>query len=380
MSELASYSIQAVFFALVAVVAVSRSNKTDLYQFALVSIWLIGVVAIFARYGEDQVLFYSNDQLFHQQVIDHYLPVDGIQLNAVIGLRYLLTVPVYLISLLGFNAMLVIKFFQLCALLLIFARAKALAKRYGFRTIYLQIPLFAGPLPIFMSLISLRDVILAYLTLISIFPTNPKLRIVSVVATGLLRPHLAVAIIFGFIFEALYRQIHTRFQTILSTLFLILSYFVGAIGFALGNFATNGGILNFPTTIFSIEYISRLALNIVGLQFLVLDGNTGGVVASSTVFLLISRLLFIETFLVPSVFFILFLRQSYILKKESLQVGTAMFFFLGLVFQNTVSTNSTRQNLPFITVMGVIVVIRIFHDRVIRTHKYSLGKIEVPTA
>jgi hypothetical protein len=90
--------------------------------------------------------------------------------------------------------------------------------------------------------------------------------------------------------------------------------------------------------------------------------------------------LFIETFLVPSVFFILFLRQSYILKKESLQVGAAMFFFLGLVFQNTVSTNSTRQNLPFITVMGVIVVIRIFHDRVIRTQKYSLEKIEVPTA
>ena len=69
MSELASYSIQAIFFALVAVVVVSRSKKTDLYQFALISIWLVGVIAIYARYRADQVLFYSNDQVFHQQVI-----------------------------------------------------------------------------------------------------------------------------------------------------------------------------------------------------------------------------------------------------------------------------------------------------------------------
>jgi|LakMenE01Jun11ns_1017448.scaffolds.fasta_scaffold9851688_2 hypothetical protein len=380
MSELASYFIQATFFALVAVVVISRSKKTDLYQFALISIWLIGVTAIFARYGEDQVLFYSNDQLFHQQVIDHYLPVDGIQLNAVINLRYLLTVPVYLISLLGFNAMLVIKFFQLSALLLIFTKVKALSKRYGFKTIYLQIPLFAGPLPIFMSLIGLRDVILAYLTLISIFPTNPKLRIVSVVATGLLRPHLAVAIVFGFMFEILHRKLHTRFQVILSALFLMLSYFFGAIGFAVGNFATNRISFYLPATIFSVEYISRLALNIVGLQFLVLDGNAGLVVASSSIFLFISRLLFVETFLVPILFFTFFFRQRFILKKESLQVSAAMFFFLGLVFQNTVSTNSTRQNLPFITLMGVIVVIQVLHECATRRQQHSVEKIGIPRA
>lgn len=380
MSELASYSLQAVFFALITVLIVSHSKKTDLYQFALISIWLIGVIAIFARYEEDQVLFYSNDQLFHQQVIEYYLPVNGISLNAVIGLRYLLTLPVYLLSLFGFNAMLVIKFFQLCALLLIFARAKALAKHYGFKIFYLKIPLFAGPLPIFMSLLGLRDVILAYLTLISIFPPNPKLRVVSVIAVGLLRPHLAVALIFGIMFEILYRHIHTRFQVILSTLFLVLSYFFGAIGFAIGNFVTNGVEFYFPTTIFSVEYISRLALNVVGLQFLALDGDVGSVVASSTVFLLISRLLFVETFLVPSIFFIFFIRQSFILKKESLQIGSALFFFLGLVLQNPVLTNSTRQNLPFITVMGVIAVIQICDYRAIKSQHYSLGKIEVPTA
>ena len=359
MSELASYSLQAVFLALVAVVVVSRSKKTDLYQFALISIWLIGVIAIYARYKEGQVFFYSNDQLFHQQAIEYYIPVDGIHLSAVIGLRYLLTVPVYLISLLGFNAMLVIKFFQLCALLLIFSKAKTLAKQYGFKIIYLQIPLFAGPLPLFMSLLGLRDVILAYLTLISIFPRSLELRILSIIATGLLRPHLAVALIFGLVVEVLLRRIHTRFQVLLIALTLILSYFFGAIGFTVGDFVTTGGNFIFPATIFSIDNISRLALNIVGLQFLVLDGTAAGVVASSTMLLLVSRLVFVETFLAPSIFFVFFFQQKPILKKESLQVSTAMFFFLGLVFQNVILTNSTRQNLPFITIMGLIGIIQL---------------------
>jgi hypothetical protein len=380
MSELASYSIQAIFFALVAVVVVSRSKKTDLYQFALISIWLIGVIAIYARYGEDQVLFYSNDQLFHQQIIDYYIPIDGIQLSAVINLRYLLTIPVYLVSLFGFNAVLTIKFLQLCSLLMIYSKGKSVAEKYGFKIIYIQLPLFAGPLPVFMSLLGLRDVILAYLTLISIFPAHPKLRVVSVIATVLLRPHLGVALIFGFVFEAVYRQIQTRFQAIFSTLFLVSSYFFGAIGYAIGNFVANGVSFYIPSTIFSIEYISRLTLNIVGLQFLALDSSAGGVVASSTVFLLYSRLLFVETLLVPSIFLIFFLRRSSILIRESLQVGAALFFFLGLVFQNTVFTNSTRQNLPFITVMGVIAVIRLCDYRAIRSQRYSTRKFEIPIA
>ena len=363
MSELASYSLQAVFFALMAMVIVSHSKKTDLYQFALISIWLIGVIAIYARYKEAQVFFYSNDQLFHQQAIEYYIPADGIHLSAVIGLRYLLTVPVYLISLLGFNAMLVIKFFQLCALLLIFSKAKTLAERYGFKIIYLQIPLFAGPLPVFMSLLGLRDVILAYLTLISIFPRSRELRILSVIATGLLRPHLAIALIFGLVVEVLLRRIHTRFQVLLVALTLILSFFFGAIGFAIGDFATAGGRFYFPATIFSIDNISRLALNMVGLQFLALDGTAAGVVASSTTLLLVSRLVFVETFLAPSIFFALLFQQNPLLKKESLQVSTAMFFFLGLVFQNVVLTNSTRQNLPFITTMGLIGIVQLSNYR-----------------
>ena len=165
MSELASYSIQAVFFALVAVVVVSRSKKTDLYQFALISIWLIGVIAIYAKYKDGQIFFYSNDQDFHRQVIEYYLPVEGFHISAIISLRYLLTIPVYLVSLLGFNAMLIIKFLQLSALLFVYQRSRKFLAAQLLSVKFWQLPLIAGPILVFMSLLSLRDVLLAYFAL-----------------------------------------------------------------------------------------------------------------------------------------------------------------------------------------------------------------------
>ena len=66
MNELASYSIQAIAFAVFAVFVISRAKKTDLYHFSLILVWLVGVIVIYARYGEGQVLFYSNDQEIHQ--------------------------------------------------------------------------------------------------------------------------------------------------------------------------------------------------------------------------------------------------------------------------------------------------------------------------
>ncbi len=125
MNELASYSIQAIAFAVIAMLAISRSKKADFYQLFLISAWLVGVIVIYARYGEEQVLFYSNDQLFHRQIIEYYLPIEGLTAEGIIGLRYLLTVPVYAVSLIGLHPMLLNKFVQLIALLLIYQQSKS---------------------------------------------------------------------------------------------------------------------------------------------------------------------------------------------------------------------------------------------------------------
>ena len=204
MSELASYSIQAVFFALVAVVVVSRSKKTDLYQFALIAIWLVGVIAIYARYRADQVFFYSNDQLFHQNIVEYYLPIEGVRIREIISLRYLLTVPVYLVSLLGFNAMLIIKFLQLSALLLVYNRSQKFMSEHFLTIRFWQLPLIAGPLLVFMSLLSLRDVLLAYFALVFVSSSDRNSRILGLGGAFLLRPHLGVALAFGFILSYFY--------------------------------------------------------------------------------------------------------------------------------------------------------------------------------
>jgi hypothetical protein len=364
MSELASYSIQAVFFALVAVVVVSRSKKTDLYQFALISIWLVGVVAIYARYREGQVLFYSNDQQFHRQVLEYYIPEEGLHLSAVIGLRYLLTVPVYLVSLLGFNAMLTIKFTQLCALLGIYSTARNFYVEQQITFRYLYIPLAFGPLLVFMSLLSLRDVILAYFAILFTLRSPINFKILPLLFMFLLRPHLGVSMAFGFLVAQVFICLKPRLHVFKLSLFSVASYVIGSVSYWLGALIQQGATLQLPSSVFSQEKFTRLGANFTGLQFLTLRDGDDLVVSATNTMLLISRFVFFETVLIP-ILFLVFTLKSYsynkVIKVQTLQ---AFLFFYGVVSQTT--WNSTRQNLPFLACMGVLAVADIEHFRKIK--------------
>ena len=364
MSELASYSIQAIFFALVAVVVVSRSKKTDLYQFALISIWLVGVIAIFARYRADQVLFYSNDQLFHQDVIEYYLPVEGIHIQEMIGLRYLLTVPVYFVSLLGFNAMLIIKFLQLSALLLVYNRSKKFMSEQFLTIRFWQLPLIAGPILIFMSLLSLRDVLLAYFALLFVSSSDRNSRILALGGAFLLRPHLGVALAVGYILSSFYSRWKPKFQIIACSVVALLSYGLGTIAYWVGAVIQKGVSFDSPRTVFSQFKFSQLAANFFGLQFLALNNPDSRIVDASTFALLFSRLVFFDTLLVPMLFLIAVYRHPEFLTKQKVLTFHAFLFFYGVVSQT--SFNSTRQNIPFLACMGLLAVADIEHFRKIK--------------
>ena len=364
MSELASYSIQAIFFALVAVVVVSRSKKTDLYQFALISIWLIGVIVIYARYRADQVLFYSNDQLFHQDVIEYYLPVEGIQINRLISMRYLITVPVYLVSLLGFNAMLIIKFFQLSALLLVYSQAKKFMSEQFLTIKFWQLPLIAGPILVFMSLLSLRDVLLAYFALLFVSSSARNSRILALGGAFLLRPHLGVALAVGYILSILYSRWKPKFQSIAFSVVALLSYGLGTISYWIGAVIQQGADFATPRTVFTQLKFSQLAANFFGLQFLALNNPDRAIVDASTFALLFSRLVFFDTLLVPILFLIAVFRHPEFLTKQKVLTFHAFLFFYGVVSQT--SFNSTRQNIPFLACMGLLAVADIEHFRKIK--------------
>ena len=364
MSELASYSIQAIFFALVAVVVVSRSKKTDLYQFALISIWLIGVIAIYARYREGQVLFYSNDQEFHRLVIEYYLPVEGIQVREIISLRYLLAVPVYFISLLGFDAMLIIKFLQLSALLLLYKRSQQFLSEQSLQIRFWQLPLIAGPILIFMSLLSLRDVVLAYFALLFVSSSDRNSRILGLGGAFLLRPHLGVALAIGFILSSFYSKWKPRFQSIAFSAVALFSYGIGTIAYWIGAVIQKGVSFDTPRTVFSQFKFSQLAANFFGLQFLALNNPDRAIVDASTFALLLSRLFFFDTLLIPVLFLIAVFRHPEFLTKQKVLTFHAFMFFYGVVSQT--SFNSTRQNIPFLACMGLLAVADIEHFRKIK--------------
>jgi hypothetical protein len=364
MSELASYSIQAIFFALIAVVVVSRSKKTDLYQFALISIWLIGVIVIFARYKDDQVLFYSNDQLFHRDVIEYYLTVEGIQVREIISLRYLLTVPVYFISLLGFDAMLIIKFLQLGALLLLYKRSQQFLSEQSLQIRFWQLPLIAGPILIFMSLLSLRDVVLAYFALLFVSSGDRNSRILGLGGAFLLRPHLGVALAIGFILSSFYSRWKPKFQSIAFSAVALFSYGIGTIAYWIGAVIQKGVSFDTPRTVFSQFKFSQLAANFFGLQFLALNNPDRAIVDASTFALLLSRLVFFDTLLIPVLFLIAVFRHPEFLTKQKVLTFYAFMFFYGVVSQT--SFNSTRQNIPFLACMGLLAVADIEHFRKIK--------------
>ena len=364
MSELASYSIQAVFFALVAVVVVSRSKKTDLYQFALIAIWLVGVIAIYARYRADQVFFYSNDQLFHQNIVEYYLPIEGVRIREIISLRYLLTVPVYLVSLLGFNAMLIFKFLQLSALLLVYNRSQKFMSEHFLTIRFWQLPLIAGPLLVFMSLLSLRDVLLAYFALVFVSSSDRNSRILGLGGAFLLRPHLGVALAFGFILSYFYSKWKPKLQGLALSSIALLSYATGTIAYWIGAVIQKGVNFDTPKTTFTQLKFFQLAANFFGLQFLTLNDPDNQIVDASTFSLLLSRLVFSETILIPMLFLIAVFRHPDFLTKQKTLTLLAFFFFYGVVSQT--SYNSTRQNIPFLVCMGVIAVADIEHFRKIK--------------
>ena len=364
MSELASYSIQAVFFALVAVAVVSRSKKTDLYQFALISIWLIGVIFIYARYGEDQVLFYSNDQQFHRQVLEYYIPEEGLHVSAVIGLRYLLTVPVFLISLLGFNAMLVIKFFQLLSLLEIYRTSKRFFTSSQIVIKPWHTVLFAGPIMIFMSLLALRDLLLALFVIKFVFGASSKQKALGLTFAFLLRPHLGVALIIGALIAYFFIRLKPRLKLLKLCLISLFTYVFGSIAYWFGSFVQGGSEIKQPENLFTQLKFTRLFANFFGLQFLTLRGGGDTVVALPNIFLFVSRIFFVDTFLIPMLFLYTLFTHFKFLSYQKVSIFLSFVFFYGVVSQTTY--NSTRQNIPFLACMGVLAVADIEHFRKIK--------------
>ncbi len=345
------YLVQAIFLASLLLIFFNTNGKMDAVIASYIVLWTIGIVAIHARYGADADILYSNDQKIMVGMVN-YISKFGIELNAdaAISLRYVVTIPAMVLAKFGFDALLALKFIQATCVVLSYClvRIHFASSNLKFKLRY--IPLFSGPLLLFNSLLGLRDAVLSYLILNFVIGKDPRRQILAIIGTYLLRPHLAAALLFGLGVAAAYSRIRTSKKVISLTVLIAMTYGVGISIYAVGlRLQQNVSLDESSLSRFSQHTFTRLATNFSGLQFLMFGEQ---IVELSIARLLLLRTIFFDTFFTPLLFLLLILIRS-LRSKRDLAILLSFVFFSGVV-SNT-DFNSSRQNIPFIVLMGVAV-------------------------
>lgn len=364
MTSLFNYSLQAVFCGLLVLIFCMRRRNLDVYLGLIVATWTLSVILIYAKYGLTQTSLYSNDQDVHLGILNYYLPQEGVifRFEQIIAQRYLVSLPVYYLSKLGLNGILLFKFQQLVYLILIYRFGRRFLERNSIRVQWWHLVFFCGPIMIFMSTLALRDLAIGFFTLLLVLEQKPTTRICGLIGTFLLRPHLAVALLIGYVVSQIYSYIRPKFYLVSLFILTIAVYWFGTIGYFLGSSIRTGTPIGNPINVFTQYKFARMAANMLGIQFLTLDES---VVDASTLTLFLSRLIFIDTWLIPSLFLVFLVQQSKHFTHLRIQIYYAFIFFYGLTSQTP--WNSSRQNIPFLITMGLLTVIGIESRRQTKT-------------
>jgi hypothetical protein len=355
-TSLFNYSLQAVFCGLFVLIFCMRRRNLDAYLGLIVSTWTLAVILIYAKYGLTQTTLYSNDQDIHLRILNQYLPQEGVvfRFEEIIAQRYLVSLPVYYLSKLGLNGILLFKFQQLVYLILIYRFGRRFLERNSVRVQWWHLIFFCGPIMIFMSTLALRDLAIGFFTLLMVFESTPTTKICGLIGTFLLRPHLAVALVIGYIVSQIYSYIRPKFYLVSIFILTIAIYWFGTISYFLGSSIQTGTPIGNPINVFTQYKFTRMAANMLGIQFLTLDES---VVDASTLTLFLSRLVFIDTWLIPALFLVFLVQQSKHFTQLRTQIFFAFIFFYGLTSQT--NWNSSRQNIPFLISMGLLAVVGI---------------------
>ena len=215
-----------------------------------------------------------------------------------------------------------------------------------------------------MSLLSLRDVLLAYFALVFVTSVPLGYRILGLSGAFALRPHLGVALAFGFVISHFYSRWKPKLHSLSISIIGLLSYVLGTSAYWIGAVIQQGANYDSPNTVFTQFKFSQLGANFLGLQFLALNDSDNGLVAASTFTLLVSRLVLFDTLIIPVLFIAAVFKHPQYLTKQKVMTIQAFLFFYGVVSQTT--WNSTRQNIPFLACMGLLAVADIEHFRKIK--------------
>ena len=346
------YLCQAILLGLALLLIARQNGKFSNYSILYVFVWTVSVIAIRLKYGVDQVNFYSSDQQTQLEMYERLL-INGLLLSPqqFVADRYLIIVPVRIFDIFGIEPILATKFLQAVCLLLLYRVCVKFLEQNDLRVRLYHAIFFVGPLFIFLSTLGLRDLEIALATTYFFLGQNTYLKQFSLLVLLPLRPHLAVSLAFGWLFIKIFKKFNFRRIYVALIVVTFIAFTVGGYGFIIGRNIRDGNAIVAPQ-IFDQDPWWRFFSNLVGLQFLAFDDRT---VNLSVVNLLSLRLIFIDSFLIPICFVITLLSQKLEFTLNRIQVFLSFTFFLGLAAQT--DFNSTRQNLPFLSTMGVLALL-----------------------
>ena len=352
------FIFQAVLMGVVLMLLARRAGRYDLYLTLFVAVWVLAVIVIRFIYGVDHASFYSSDQGTQIVLLNQFVDEGvSLSLDRIIGGRYIVVTPVWLLNTIGFEVLLAFKFFQALSLLFTYKVCSDFIRSQGIEIRLWHAILFSGPLFIFLSALGLRDLQIVLCVSYFYLGQVPLLRFVALGVSALLRPHLTVALIFAWLVGQWLKRHPLKRTPIALIPITVVAFVAGGFGFALGGFFKYQNNYVSPS-LFTQEAWWRFFANLLGLQFLTFGRD---VVRLTVTQLLALRLFFVDTFMIPILFIYTLLNNKLTYSALRIEVFISFVFFLGLISQT--NFNSSRQNLPFLSIMGALAVLGILQSR-----------------
>ena len=320
-----------------------------------VMIWTLGVTAIAWWFGlVEQLNFYSNDQRYYSGVVKSFstasIPWD---VDTWLGSKIPYTVAALPLALAGVHPTLALKTVSLVCLLALTRSALDANRSRTHKDQIITLWLTAcGIVGTFFSMLALRETMMMLFVYRFATSQSPVTRGVSLIALYLLRPHLAAAVFAAEVVMVVWRLVRGRLSlgTAETPILIAIGVILGTTLFAWGVGGT-GGIGTRFTGGWGIEQAIRVASNFVGLQFLTVAEDT---VNYSLTRLLLLRLVLNETILIPVAFTVICLFFPHRLNDRARFTLLAFTIYSSVVIGT--DFNSFRQNIPFMPLMGLVVL------------------------
>jgi hypothetical protein len=320
-----------------------------------VVIWTFGVIAIAWQLGlSEQVGFYSNDQSWYTETVSYYAKFGLPDISdRWLGKKVPFTFIALPLAMMGVHPTLALKTVSLVCLLVltrsVLDASRPRTQKEQVITLWLTA---CGSIGSFFSLLALRENMMMLCVYRFATSESQAVRGISLIALYLLRPHLAAAVFTAEVVMVAWRWMRAKVSLgAAETPSLI------AVGVILGTMLFSWGVgssSNLRTPFsggWGIPQAVRVASNFIGLQFLTVPEDT---VNYSLTLLLLLRIVLNETIVIPVAFTAVCLFLFHHLNDRARFTLLAFTIYCSVVIGT--DFNSFRQNIPFMPLMGLVVL------------------------